>query len=333
MTKQTQVKNGKVSEGGIGVNVKRGKKTSVSFPEMRRLMKTYGSIKCLRNHDNVNAKEDSIRRKFYRWFPDLDERFERDDEGIYYPKLGHEMEIIYRGKMRKLDGQILSKKRTGSRKEHSLNPSNESKRKKASNNPSKENASKRKSRNALILARAYQAGVIVDTSDAGASPAPVLSAQMGQIDREIDAFIARNFPDDPQESAPVMSDFEPADISFLDYFETSFFSPIIQECPSSQTQACIPTVENANSNGSSQILQISDTNYDTPFCDDVKANLLYGRCDGSRISTWESDVDTTSLNCSPVKSVEELDENDLLVSDDSDSVFDVVSDDSWDLVC
>jgi hypothetical protein len=192
--------------------------------------------------------------------------------------------------------------------------------------------STRKSRKALILARAYQTGVMVDTSDAGALPAPVLSVQSVQIDREINAFIA-NFPDNPQESAPVMSDFEPVDMSFFDYFETIFFSPINQECPSSQIQACIPTLENANLNSLSQILQMSDTNYDTPFCDDVNEKLLFGWCDGVRISSWESDANTTSLNCSPVKSVEELDEDDLLVSEDSDSVFDVVSDDSWDLVC
>ncbi len=94
----------------------------------------------IKKGDNNNAKEDSIRRKFYRWFPDLGERFESDDEGIYHPKFGHEIELIYRGKMRKLDGQILSKKRTGSRKEHSLNPSND-----PSNNPSKESVPQSKS--------------------------------------------------------------------------------------------------------------------------------------------------------------------------------------------
>ena len=51
----------------------------VSFDEMRRLMRVYGPIKCLRKRQSAkggedNTKADSVKRKFYRWFPDLDDR-------------------------------------------------------------------------------------------------------------------------------------------------------------------------------------------------------------------------------------------------------------------
>ena len=62
-------------------------------------------------------KADSVKRKFYRWFPDLDERFERDRDGFYRPKSGHEVEMQYREKMRMKDGQLLNKKRVTGRKQ------------------------------------------------------------------------------------------------------------------------------------------------------------------------------------------------------------------------
>ena len=53
-------------------------------PEMKRLMRAYGSLKCLRNRTPKDpdkaAKVESVKRKFYRWFPDLDQRFERTEE-------------------------------------------------------------------------------------------------------------------------------------------------------------------------------------------------------------------------------------------------------------
>ena len=69
-------------------NLKRPSKKpdrGVPFEEMRRLMDVYGSTKCLHKRqspkgDDGNAKVDSAKRKFYRWFLDLDEWFERDDE-------------------------------------------------------------------------------------------------------------------------------------------------------------------------------------------------------------------------------------------------------------
>ncbi|EED96321.1 predicted protein [Thalassiosira pseudonana CCMP1335] len=91
--------------------------TSVSHDEMVRLMRVYGPVKCLRNRTPKEKalKADSIRRKFYRWFPEFGDRFEKTVEGWYKPKIGHTEEIEYREEMRKLDQQVLAKKRLASR--------------------------------------------------------------------------------------------------------------------------------------------------------------------------------------------------------------------------
>lgn len=99
-----------------------GKKADrgVTFDEMRRLMRIYGSMKCLRKRQKPvgeDMKVDSVKRKFYRWFPDLEERFFKDEFGVYRPKIGHEFELRYREEMRTKDGEILAKKRTRCRKE------------------------------------------------------------------------------------------------------------------------------------------------------------------------------------------------------------------------
>ena len=95
------------------------RETSVAFDEMKRLMRVYGSLKCLRNRTPVDsgkaAKVESIKRKFYRWFPDLDERFERTPEGWYRPRAGHEEEMKYREAMRKEDQESLVRKRNTKR--------------------------------------------------------------------------------------------------------------------------------------------------------------------------------------------------------------------------
>ena len=93
--------------------------TSIPFEEMQRLMRVYGPIKCLRNRtpkeSGKDLKQDSIKRKFYRWFPDFDNRFERTPEGWYKPKYGHEEEMLYRADMRKQDQDELVKKRNTKR--------------------------------------------------------------------------------------------------------------------------------------------------------------------------------------------------------------------------
>lgn len=99
----------------------------VPFDEMRRLMKVYGSVKCLRKRasksdadggeSNAKVKIDSVKRKFYRWFPDLEARFAKDAEGFYRPKVGHEEEMRYREERRKEDGEVLAQKRAKCRKQ------------------------------------------------------------------------------------------------------------------------------------------------------------------------------------------------------------------------
>jgi len=102
----------------------RGKYTKrvhpVSFDEMKRLMRVYGPIKCLRNRNaetrpGANTKDTSIKRKFYRWFPDFNERFEMSEGGWFMPKYGHEHEMKYREAMRRSDQQVLTKKRSAKR--------------------------------------------------------------------------------------------------------------------------------------------------------------------------------------------------------------------------
>ena len=97
--------------------------TAISFDEMQRLMRVYGSLKCLRNRtpkdSGKTVKLESIKRKFYRWFPDFEERFEKTPEGWFQPKIGHEHEMRYREEMRRQDQQILVKKRN-SRRESKL---------------------------------------------------------------------------------------------------------------------------------------------------------------------------------------------------------------------
>jgi hypothetical protein len=99
--------------------------TSVPFDEMKRLMRVYGSLKCLRNRlpadAGKQAKAESIKRKFYRWFPDLEERFVRTEDGWYRPKAGHEEEIQYREAMRRGDQDCLVKKRSAKRSSTKLN--------------------------------------------------------------------------------------------------------------------------------------------------------------------------------------------------------------------
>ncbi|KAL7459080.1 hypothetical protein ACHAWC_010744 [Mediolabrus comicus] len=89
----------------------------VSFDEMKRLMRVYGPIKCRRKVKLVGAftKDTSIKRKFYRWFPDFNERFELTPEGWFLPKFGHEYEMKYREAMRMSDQKVLVKKRCAKR--------------------------------------------------------------------------------------------------------------------------------------------------------------------------------------------------------------------------
>ncbi|KAL3790699.1 hypothetical protein HJC23_009799 [Cyclotella cryptica] len=89
--------------------------TSITFEEMQRLMRVYGPMKCMRNRSGKESgkgvKAASILRKFYRWFPDFEERFVKTAEGWYVPKIGHENEIAHREMMRNQDEKYVVTKR------------------------------------------------------------------------------------------------------------------------------------------------------------------------------------------------------------------------------
>jgi hypothetical protein len=62
-------------------NKNRRTRLTVPFEEMQRLMATYGPIKVVRkrkckpdDENGASAKQISIKRKFYRWFPDFEQR-------------------------------------------------------------------------------------------------------------------------------------------------------------------------------------------------------------------------------------------------------------------
>lgn len=91
--------------------------TSISFEEMTRMMNVYGPIKCLRNRFTKEsggaAKPESIRRKFYRWFPDFNQRYAKGPSGYFEPKAGHKEEMVYRETLRQMDkGRILLTRRS-----------------------------------------------------------------------------------------------------------------------------------------------------------------------------------------------------------------------------
>ena len=89
--------------------------------EMKRLMRVYGSTKCLRNRTPKESgkctKSLSVKRKFYRWFPDFQERFVLQMPGAWYmPKIGHEAEMKYREELRKKDQEVIAAKRNAKKK-------------------------------------------------------------------------------------------------------------------------------------------------------------------------------------------------------------------------
>eukprot|EP00584_Thalassiosira_punctigera_P016451 CAMPEP_0172548272 /NCGR_PEP_ID=MMETSP1067-20121228/17609_1 /TAXON_ID=265564 ORGANISM="Thalassiosira punctigera, Strain Tpunct2005C2" /NCGR_SAMPLE_ID=MMETSP1067 /ASSEMBLY_ACC=CAM_ASM_000444 /LENGTH=203 /DNA_ID=CAMNT_0013335471 /DNA_START=133 /DNA_END=744 /DNA_ORIENTATION=- len=98
----------------------------VSFEEMKRLMRVYGPTKCLRNRtpkEGNCAKILSVKRKFYRWFPDFHERFVLQSPGEWYrPKIGHEQEMKFREELRKKDQQLLAAKRNAKKTGSKIEP-------------------------------------------------------------------------------------------------------------------------------------------------------------------------------------------------------------------
>ncbi len=100
-------------------------KKVVPYEEMERLMNVYGALTAVRNRGAKQSnkkdgesnnkclavKRDSIKRKFYRWFPDLEARFSRTEDGTYQPIHGHEEEVKYRKEMREKSFESVAKKR------------------------------------------------------------------------------------------------------------------------------------------------------------------------------------------------------------------------------
>ena len=216
---------------------------SVPFDEMRRLMQVYGSIKCLRKRQTPsgaeNTKIDSVKRKFYRWFPDLEERFEKDEEGFYRPKFGHEFEMRFREDMRTKDGEILTKKRARCRKQRHGGI----------------NAVKAASTDAK---QAFTSSFLANTTASfltdctpvslhAVSPAPSFSDQEATKDEKTG--IKLEFDHDPMASASITADTEPLDRSFIaekgifDDVEKSFYGSFGQDFPSIQFSSCISSLE------------------------------------------------------------------------------------------
>lgn len=87
-------------------------------------MRVYGPIKSIRARTSDKqppAKVTSIKRKFYRWFPDFDARFVQTPKGWYTPKIGHEAEMKYRAEMREEDEMSLIALRAEKRRENGEN--------------------------------------------------------------------------------------------------------------------------------------------------------------------------------------------------------------------
>eukprot|EP01082_Thalassiosira_pseudonana_P001772 g694.t1 g694 contig10:548545-549093(+) len=116
--KRLLIKEARARKASNSAKQKDSKRDTVPFHEMERLMKVYGPTKCLRNRSKTTEKEpkaDSVRRKFYRWFPDFEERFIKTDAGWYIAKIGHEEEVAWRAEMRKADQDDLVQKRQARR--------------------------------------------------------------------------------------------------------------------------------------------------------------------------------------------------------------------------
>ena len=95
----------------------RTKDQSVPLKEMQRLMKEYGPTVVPRNFKPPDdLQTESLKRKFSRWFPDLEERFVASADGLTYtPKAGHDEEVAYRCAMRKKSQRALVQNRNNSR--------------------------------------------------------------------------------------------------------------------------------------------------------------------------------------------------------------------------
>lgn len=226
----------------------------VPFDEMRRLMRIYGSIKCLRKRQNPNGGEentkiDSVKRKFYRWFPDLEERFQKDTDGYYRPVFGHEFEMRYREEMRMRDGEILAKKRARCRKERHGDTNGKTTKRNNTMPKSTTSAPSTMSKKCARVSPVVtpRGSLIMPISPDGTLSAPPSSAFNQGAGNGSIMDITLNFYQDPKmASAAITAGTEPVDRSFIaeqgifDDVESSFFGPpptavppTVQDCPSS----------------------------------------------------------------------------------------------------
>jgi hypothetical protein len=245
-------------------STKRTKRTDrgVTFEEMLRLMRIYGSVKCLRKRQNPDDSEvytktriESVKRKFYRWFPDLDERFTKDENGMYWPNCGHEGEIRYREEMRKKDSEIIVTKRVTCRRDRHGTSEGKTK-KKNSNNP----------------------------SDTTSAPESVESGSN----------LTLNENSDPIASYSSSVDIEPIDCSFLEHgilddFDSTFYGlppTVSSSCSSIADEPDSPTRSSSSSWESDIPMFIHDNlAYSIATCDEILSSD-----DGDSVSDYLFDM-------------------------------------------
>ena len=244
----------------------------VSFEEMRRLMQVYGSIKCLRKRQTPGGEEytkvDSVKRKFYRWFPDLDERFAKDEDGYYRPKLGHEFEVRYREQMRMKDGEILAKKRATCRKQRRCGV-----RAKA------EGASKAKPTTFTpsTVPNCARVSPVIADEICSSLAFPIHSVE------GYDGLVAA--------STAIDEDTEPLDRSFIaergifDDVEQSFYGANFRDRPSLELSFCSPSSSSSSEDGDG-----SSWDSDSPSIEDMLDKSIEECCD----EVWGSDSSSVS---------------------------------------
>ena len=260
----------------------------VSFDEMRRLMRVYGPIKCLRKRQSAkggedNTKADSVKRKFYRWFPDLDDRFEKDKEGEYQPKFGHEHELQYREEKRTQDGETLAKKRTQCRKERQCKEKTSTMKRAVSIDCGSEEQ--------RTNASSDTASPLVETP-ARVSPLCDIGAPsflLSQSDRLLsdddendgEVGLKLEFDHDPMASANIAADTEPLDFGFVaergifDDVESSFFGSSL---PSSQELLSDKSIRELSSCVSSSSEEQDSSEDSSDYFEDIDGTSLEECC-------------------------------------------------------
>eukprot|EP00581_Thalassiosira_minuscula_P007132 CAMPEP_0183702966 /NCGR_PEP_ID=MMETSP0737-20130205/891_1 /TAXON_ID=385413 /ORGANISM="Thalassiosira miniscula, Strain CCMP1093" /LENGTH=310 /DNA_ID=CAMNT_0025929657 /DNA_START=125 /DNA_END=1057 /DNA_ORIENTATION=- len=226
----------------------------VPFDEMRRLMKVYGSLKCLRKRQAAggaeNAKIDSVKRKFYRWFPDLEERFEKDKDGCYRPKLGHEAELLYREEMRAKDGKTTASKRVTCRKQrHGRTKQAKVVRSKNDNDHKHGNDEQKIISSQSADTTSTSTSTSTNTSKKSIDSSSTSSDQESMYGEEMEINLEFNHEHDLIASTSIAADVEPLDRTFIaeegifDDVEKSFYGSIMQSCPSLQRSSCSSSSE------------------------------------------------------------------------------------------